>query len=784
MAISAVLLLITLAELKTSPLKLVYLLALAIFFSHGLAYSQCGPTTTLFNDNNGQDGIMFDISAINCVTITQFECHMDHGTYDMEIYYKAGTHQGFTQNQGAWTLLGIATNVVGNANGQPTLIPINLSVVIQQGQVGAFYITSVDNPSISYTDGLGGVGDVYLSDGNLEILDGTGKSYPFNLDFQPRTPNIIVHYDCAGCCTPPIMSQADASCSGATDGTAVADGQDVSPWSYVWADSTGTVIQTANNVNGPNTITGLSAGTYTVSVTDGTGCQSIETVTISEPPPVSATASSTDPTCNGGGDGTATAVGEAPGPWSYVWEDDNGTQVDVANNINGSYSASGLAAGNYLVTVTNAAGCNAAAAVTLADPAPLSVTLTTEDVSCNAGDDGTATATGEGVSPWIYQWYDSNGSLVELGNGVGGPHTATGLLAGDYTVDVTDADGCAASGQVTVSEPTALSADQSQVDNLCTGDSNGEATVSNISGGVSGYTVSWSDINSQMGNTATGLPAAAYTATVMDANGCELELDFLIDQPDPIIIQTQPATDTCSKSVGSIGLTVEGGTPSYDFLWSNGDSVMVADGLSQGSYSVMITDANGCTASAQAVIGNIIGPKASYTHIIDNENFFEPTVIFSNTSTNATDYVWDFDDGYESAEEHPEHQYIQDGVYGVMLVAYNEYNCYDTVYNIVRIEPHFTFYIPNAFTPGNDELNNEFGPKGQGFDIDSYQMVIYDRWGDIIFQTNDLDEGWSGLSHDSDQWAPNGVYTYKITIREPIGFEPKYYYGHVTLIRD
>lgn len=748
-----------------------------------LGYSQCNPLTTLFNDNNGQDGVMFDITALNCVTINQFECHMDHGTYTMEIWYKTGTHVGFTQNQGAWTLLGSASNIVGNANGQPTVIPINLNVQLLQGQSGAFYITSDGSPSISYTDGLGGVGDVYVADANIEIRDGTGKAYPFDTDFDPRTPNIIVHYSCTGCCIPPIMSQTDASCSGANDGTATADGQDIGPWEYVWADSTGTIVQMATNVNGPHTATGLYAGTYTVSVTDGVGCQSIEHVTINEPQPANAAASKTDPTCNGGANGTATAVGEAPGPWSYIWEDVNGNPVEIANNVNGSHSASGLSAGDYMVTVTNSNGCNAVASVSLLDPPPLGVETESGDVSCNGGDDGTATATSEGLSPWNYMWYDSTGSLVSTGNGVAGPHTATGLSAGDYDVNITDANGCNVSGQVTVNEPTEISAAQSQTDNLCSGDSNGSATVSAVSGGVPGYTVQWNDANGQTGNTATGLPAGAYTATIMDANGCELEQTFLITQPNPIIIQTDVATDTCAKSLGSIGLLIQGGTPGFEFDWSNGDSLQVADSLSQGSYSVLVTDVNGCTAAAQATVSNIIAPKASYTFVVDNENFFEPTVVFSNTSTHANSYIWGFDDGLTSSEEHPVHQYFEDGSYGVMLVAYNEYNCFDTIYNLVRIEPHFSFYIPNAFTPGSNELNDTFGPKGQGFDFDSYQMTIYDRWGDIVFQTNDMEKGWTGLSHTSYQWAPKGVYTYKISIREPIGFEPKYYYGYVTLIR-
>lgn len=714
---------------------------------------------------------------------------MDHGTYDMEIYSKAGTHIGFEDTPGAWTLVGTANNVVGQPTGSPTLIPANISVVIQPGQSAAFYITSTGNPSISYTNGSSPTGGppntpiLYQSDANIEIWEGTGQAYPFSTNFFPRQPNIVVHYTCSGCCTPPIMAQVDASCNGATDGSATALGQDVAPWDYEWADENGNIIHTEMGVNGPSTANNLAAGNYTVSVTDGNGCTAIEIITITEPQPTTADISGVDPTCAGSSDGTATASGMAPGPWSYVWEDDGGNVVSTGNNVNGPHTATGLAVGDYFVTVTDFDGCNATADITLQDPPPLDVTLESEDVSCNAGNDGTATATGEGTAPWTYVWTDAGGANAGVGNGVNGPHTATGLAAGTYNVTATDANGCTASGQIMVDEPTAIDANQSQEDNLCNGDANGSATVSGISGGVPGYTVEWDDINNQTGNTATGLPAGLYTATIMDANGCELEQTFIIDQPDPFIITTEPATDTCGKSLGSIGVLVQGGTPPLDYRWSNGDSLQVADSLLQGTYHVVITDVNGCKDSTQATIGNIPAPKAAFTFVTDPEDIFEYGVEFTNHSTNATFYNWDFDDGNYSDEEHPSHIYNEEGTYGVYLVSFNEYGCFDTIIGYVRIEPPFTMYIPNAFTPGRNGINDEFAPKGYGYDYDSFHMTIFDRWGNIVFQTNDIAQGWDGTSHINGEWVPSGVYTYKISVKEPIGHEPKYFYGHVTMLK-
>lgn len=726
---------------------------------------------------------MFDIVGINCVIIDQFESNMDPGTYDFEIYTKQGTHLGATQTPGAWTLIGTVNNVVCTASGVPTPINLNIGVPINQGQTVAFYVTMSDgSTNVNYTNGTT-VGNVLLSDANISVLEGTGKSYPFGTDFDPRQPNFVIHYTCTGCCTPPIMSQTNATCSGASDGTASAVGQSTSPWDYEWADENGNIIQSATGVNGPNTVNNLAAGNYTVSVTDGDGCTAIQVVAITEPQPTTANISGVDPSCSGASDGTATASGLAPGPWSYVWEDANNNVVSTGNNVNGPHTAMGLSVGDYFVTVTDFDGCNATANVTLVDPPPLGVTTTSEDVSCNAGSDGTATATGEGTAPWTYVWTDANGANAGVGNGVNGPHIATGLTAGVYDVSVTDANGCTASGQVTVAEPTAIAAIQSQTDNLCNGDANGSATVSGISGGVPGYTVEWDDVNNQTGNTATDLPAGLYTATITDANGCELEQTFIIDQPDPFILTTTPATDTCGKSLGSIGIAVQGGTPPYDYRWAHGDSLQIADSLLQGTYHVVISDINGCKDSTQATIGNIPAPKAAFIFVTDPEDIFEYGVEFTNHSSNASFYNWDFDDENYSDEEHPSHVYYDEGTYGVHLVSYNEYNCFDTIVGYVRIEPPFTMYVPTAFTPGKNGINDVFVPKGYGYDYDSFHMTIYDRWGTIVFQTNDIAQGWDGTSHTNGEWVPSGVYTYKISVKEPIGHEPKYFYGHVTMLK-
>ena len=170
---------------------------------------------------------MFDINALVDVTITGFDNNMgDAVPYNMEIYYKAGTHVGFEGNAAAWTLAGTANGINGAGVDLPTAIPIVLAVAIPQGQTAAFYITDTGGAAnVDYTDGTG-VGTVYSDDGNIQIIEGTGKDYAFGTDYTPRIPNVTVYYEC---CPAPDIVEIGNSCSGLADGSIEATGQGVGP---------------------------------------------------------------------------------------------------------------------------------------------------------------------------------------------------------------------------------------------------------------------------------------------------------------------------------------------------------------------------------------------------------------------------------------------------------------------------------------------------------------------------------------------------------------------------
>ena len=366
------------------------------------------------------------------------------------------------------------------------------------------------------------------------------------------------------------MTQA-ASCNGVADGEALATASGgTAPYSYLWSNGQTTA-----------TATGLVAGVYNVTVTDAGGCQQTANVSINNVIPWTATLNQTS-TIDCFGDATATVStiitgGNGSNPFSYLWSDGQT-----------SATASNLPAGTHSVTITDRNGCTASEIITITEPAELLANASVVDsVSCFGFSDGSASVSVVGGTPaYSYLW----------GNGQTGA-TAIGLVAGTYVVTVTDANGCTATDNITLSQPAQLSATASVLQDVsCNGGNDGQAVVT-ASGGRPGYTYLWN--NGQTTATATNLSATTYTATVTDAGGCTATATATPAEPQPLTVSLAISNSiSCNgASDGEITATPAGGTAGYSYLWSNGQTSATATGLVAGSYSVTITDANGCTAT-------------------------------------------------------------------------------------------------------------------------------------------------------------------------------------------
>lgn len=428
----------------------------------------------------------------------------------------------------------------------------------------------------------------------------------------------------------------------------------------------------------------------------------------------------------------------------------------------------------------------------------VNITAQPVDASCFGYSDGQVLVDPVGSNyPVSFTLFDGSMNQLQQINGIFGVQTLGGLPAGDYTVTVTDQVGCETSISFEIGEPSELTIEADHSDVLCNGDDNGSAWVV-ASESVPPYQYQWNDPLQQTTDSIEFLPPGAYTITVVDSHNCFKDTTVSVVEPLPLILDVTSGPDTCFYKNGAVRAEIQGGIGPYSHDWDNigGDSANVTvdevdftwsliSNLSQGEYGVLVTDANGCTIEGSAEVSVINPPNASFLSRSKPQEFTDPEVVFDNESSAALTYEWHFGDGMISYEENPIHSYDTAGVFLVMLVAYNDpqYGCADTTFEYMEVEPMFTFYIPSGFTPDEDGLNDTWGPVGQNFEYESYNVQVYDRWGKLIWQTDNPNKFWDGTNMNSTKDVKQGMYVYVFTLKKFNTFEPKIIKGTVTLYR-
>ncbi|MFN3403547.1 MAG: beta strand repeat-containing protein, partial [Cytophagaceae bacterium] len=408
------------------------------------------------------------------------------------------------------------------------------------------------------------------------------------------------------------------SCNGGSNGgvniNSVTGG--IPPYSYLWSNGA-----TSQNLGG------VTAGSYSLTITDAINCTNTFNFTITEPPPISITSSVTNVSCNAGSNGAISinpVTGGTP-PYSYLW-----------SNGSTSQNISGLTAGSYNVTITDANTCTRNFSFTITEPLPITATANITNVTCNNGNNGSInlTSVSGGLAPYSYLW--SNGATTQNINS---------LTAGSYTVTITDANNCSSANTFNVTQPAPISASSSITNVSCNGGNNGAIDIT-PSGGTAPYTFLWA--GGQTSEDILGLTAGTYSVTITDANLCQRNFSFNVTEPAVISTTSTVNNASCNGSNnGSINLnTVSGGTAPYTFAWSNGANTQNISGLAPGPYSVTITDANLCTGTFNFNITEpaLIAVTESLTHVTCN-NGSNGAIILTSVTGGTAPYTFTWSNG-------------------------------------------------------------------------------------------------------------------------------------------
>ncbi|MEQ9353454.1 MAG: SprB repeat-containing protein, partial [Vicingaceae bacterium] len=418
-----------------------------------------------------------------------------------------------------------------------------------------------------------------------------------------------------------ITTQIDNVCVGGSDGQLIATAvPGMGNYTYDWSNSASTI----NTISTKDTISGLVAGTYTVTVTDANLNTATATATITSPggPAFSATLFISPVLCHGDSNGQAIAVPNQF-PSTYIWSNSETTQT-----------IDSLPAGPYSVTITNNSGCSIVRSISLSEPDSLEITTTvSNNATCNGFTDGSISSTRMGGSgPFTYNW--SNGATSANLNSLG---------AGTYTVTITDNNGCTDTSSSVITQPTPLVV-STVIDSSasCSGGSNGGITAS-ASGSVPTYNYLWS--NGATTPSITGIATGTYTVTVTDMAGCTGTSSETVTQPPPLVPSTT-VDNNVSCNGGSDGqgtVSAVGGTAPYTYNWSNLVTTASNSGLSVGTYTVTVTDNNGCFELDSVVITEpaaIVASISSSTNLTCNGVPTGAATASATGGTGAYTYTW------------------------------------------------------------------------------------------------------------------------------------------------
>jgi gliding motility-associated-like protein len=557
-----------------------------------------------------------------------------------------------------------------------------------------------------------------------------------------------------------------ASC-GASDGTIVINASGGSGALQYSIDNGVTFVS-------GSTFNNLAAGNYDIVVEDAGGCQANGTTTITNAnAPVINSITPTDASC-GAADGTI-VINASGGSGALQYSIDNGVTFVSGSTFNS------LAAGTYDIVVEDASGCQANGTTTIATlNGPVINNITPTDANCGASD-GTIVINASGGSGALQYSIDNGVTFV-------GGSTFNSLAAGTYDIVVEDAGGCQVTGTATIANLNGPTVNAGADQTICVGQ---QVTLSGSGAGVVGY--AWD--NGVTNNTPfTPVATTTYTVTGTDANGCIATDQVTVTVNPGLTVNVTPSvTSGCSPlEVTFDNTTANSVNCTWEFsngVTINGCGDQTVTFTGSGCYDLVFTatSASGCTGTAtyNDIVCVTPAPVASFSPTPNVLTLDNTISTMLNNSTNGTTYSWDFGDGSAgSSATTPVHTFPDTGPgsYVITLTVTNADGCTDIATGTVIIEEELIYFVPNAFTPDGDEFNQTFVPVfTSGFDPYDFNFQVYNRWGEIIFESNNHEIGWDGTYHG--MLVQEGVYTWQIEFKTSKNDERKTIQGHLNVLK-
>ena len=574
----------------------------------------------------------------------------------------------------------------------------------------------------------------------------------------------------------------------------------------IWQDDMGNVVGNGTDI----TVSPLVTTTYTVTASE---CPDTYTddVTVFVSTPVTIDAVIDDNICPGeifGAIDITTSNGTAP--FSFDWTSINNNYTSTSEDI------SNLVSDTYNLTVTDNLGCEHTAGPFTISPPPQDIEIfeSIDPVSCFGFSDGVISTTiSGGTTPYTYNWIGDN---PMTGNGT---TMISDLASGNYQITVTDNNNCQNSADYFLPENSSISLSSSISDyngfNVrCYGGN--DAWVACIAnGGLLPYTYHWVDLSTNdtisKQADAYNLVAGSYTFTVEDAEGCPNSITFDITQPDSLSLDiANYSHKSCTyNNDGFIEVSSWGGpdNPPYSeqflpisFVWKGENSFYSTEqniyDLSEGSYTITVEDANQCINDLTFEITQPPFVIADYRVLDDTVTTNYPIVnLYDNSEGNIVEWQWELSNGFIANSQDVMNLDLSTNLdssgikyYDLKLVVTDEFMCKDSIYGTLAIKEEHTLFVPNGFTPDLDGNNDTFKIFHHAMKTETFSISIFDRYGSLVFQSNDPDMAWDGTNVRTGSPLITGTYSYVLSYQD---FEYRIYdhtncencTGTITLVR-